>query len=163
MPTSHIAIRHTIFSTKVSKLIYFPSLIMPNCLITFIQIHNWLLSELNQLVTVLGFLCVYFVTWSYDVNLVIRVYLDRFCNYVSPSNKGRHIVLVWFFLLLLLLLLRFCFFSAKLVRTITFLSFQIGQLYLVCGCMTIRQCVTYHNDLCETLTFDLKVKLLFFK
>ena len=31
-------------------------------------------------------------------------------NYVSPSNEGRHIVLVYFF---------FCFFSAKLVRTIT--------------------------------------------
>jgi hypothetical protein len=43
-------------------------------------------------------------------------------------------------------------------RTITCLSFQIGQLYLVCGCMTIRWCVAYHNDLCETLTFDLKVK-----
>jgi hypothetical protein len=27
----------------------------------------------------------------------------------------------------------FCFFSVKLARTITFLSFQIGQLYLVCG------------------------------
>jgi hypothetical protein len=40
----------------------------------------------------------------------------------------------------------FCF-SAKLVRTITFLSFQIGQLYLVCGCMTISRCVAYHNDL----------------
>jgi hypothetical protein len=40
LPTSHIAIRQTIFSTKVSKLIYFPSLIMPNCLITFIKIHN---------------------------------------------------------------------------------------------------------------------------
>ena len=52
----------------------------------------------------------------------------------------------------------FCFFSAKLVRTITFLSFQIGQLYLVCGCMTIRQCVAYRNDLYGTLTFDLKVK-----
>jgi hypothetical protein len=39
----------------------------------------------------------------------------------------------------------FCFFSAKLVRTITFLSFQIGQLYLVCGCMTIRQCVAYYG------------------
>ena len=50
----------------------------------------------------------------------------------------------------------FCFFSAKLVQTITFLSFQIGQLYLVCGCMTIRRGVTYRNDLC--LTFDLKVK-----
>ena len=57
----------------------------------------------------------------------------------------------------------FCFFSAKLVQTITFLSFQIGQLYMVCGCMTIRRCVTYHNDLCGTLTFDLKVKNLFFK
>ena len=108
MPTPHtcITIRQTIFSTKVSKLIYFPSLIMPNCLITLIKIHNWLLSELNQY-TCHGtwFLYVYFVTWSYDVNPVIRVYLDRFCNYVSPSNEGRHIVLVWFFLPLLLLLL----------------------------------------------------------
>ena len=34
----------------------------------------------------------------------------------------------------------------------TFLSFQIGQLYLVCGCMTIRRCVTYRNDLRGTLT-----------
>jgi len=73
-----------------------------------------------------------------------------FVNYVSPSNEGRHIVLV-------------CFFSAKLVRTITFLSFQIGQLYLVCGCMTIRWCVAYRNDLRGTLTFDLKVNKLFFK
>jgi hypothetical protein len=51
---------------------------------------------------------------------------------------------------------RFCFFSAKLLRTVTFLSFQIGQLYLVCGCMTTRRCVTYRNDL--RLTFDLEVK-----
>ena len=29
--------------------------------------------------------------------------LSRFNNYVSPSNEGRHIVLVWFFLLPLLL------------------------------------------------------------
>jgi hypothetical protein len=36
------------------------------------------------------------------------------------------------------------------------LSFQIGQLYLVCGCMTIRRCVAYRNDLRGTLTFDLK-------
>ena len=50
-------------------------------------------------------------------------------NYVYPSNEGRHIV-----------------------RTITFLSFQIGQLYLVCGCMTIRRCVAYRNDLRGTLT-----------
>ena len=53
---------------------------------------------------------------------------------------------------------RFRFFSAKLVWTITFLSFQIGQLYLVCGCMTIRRCVAYRNDLRGTLTFDLKIK-----
>ena len=47
------------------------------------------------------------------------------------------------------------FFSAKLVRTITVLSFQIGQLYLACGCMTIRRCVAYRNDLRLTLPFDL--------
>jgi hypothetical protein len=40
---------------------------------------------------------------------------------------------------------------------------QPHQWYLVCGCMTIRQCVTYRNDLRGTLTFDLKVKQLFFK
>ena len=42
---------------------------------------------------------------------------------------------------------RFCFFSAKLVWTITFLSFEIGQWYWVCGCMTRRRCVVYRNDL----------------
>ena len=78
-------------------------------------------------------------------------------NYVSPSNEGKHIVLVWFFFHF------FCFFSAKLVRTITFLSFQIGQWYLVCECMTIRWCVAYRNDLHVTLTFDLRVKWLFFR
>jgi hypothetical protein len=52
----------------------------------------------------------------------------------------------------------FCFFSAKLVRTITFLSFQIGHLYLACGCMNIRRCVVYRNDIHGTLTFDHKVK-----
>ena len=46
----------------------------------------------------------------------------------------------------------FCFFSAKFFRTITFLSFQICQLYLVCGCMTIMRCVAYRNDLRGTLT-----------
>jgi hypothetical protein len=51
----------------------------------------------------------------------------------------------------------FCFFSVKLVRTITFLSFQIGQWYSVCGCMTIRRCVAYHNDLHGTQLFDLEV------
>jgi hypothetical protein len=50
---------------------------------------------------------------------------DKF-YYVSPSNEGRHCFSLIFF---------FCFFSAKLVRTITFLSFQIGQLYLLCGCI----------------------------
>ena len=67
MSTSHIAIRQTIFSAKVSKLIYFPSLIMPNCLITFIKIHNWMLSELNQytsLVMVLGFYVFILSLWE---------------------------------------------------------------------------------------------------
>ena len=35
----------------------------------------------------------------------------------------------------------FCFFSAEIVRAITFLSFQIGQWYLICGCMNIRRIV----------------------
>jgi hypothetical protein len=34
----------------------------------------------------------------------------------------------------------------------------LNSIYLVCGCITIRRCVAYRNDLCGTLTFDLKVK-----
>jgi hypothetical protein len=69
---------------------------------------------------------------------------------MSPLRTKGDILLSDFFF--------FCFFSAKLVRTITFLSSQIGQLYLVCVCMTIRRCVAYHYDLRGTSTFDLKVK-----
>jgi hypothetical protein len=42
--------------------------------------------------------------------------------------------------------------SLLLVRSITFLSFEIGQWYLVCGCMTIRRSAMYRNDLRGTLT-----------
>jgi hypothetical protein len=42
-------------------------------------------------------------------------------------------------------------------------TYQIDSIYLVCECMTIRRCVAYRNDLRGTLTFDLKVKKLFFK
>ena len=58
---------------------------------------------------------------------------------MSPLRTKGDILLSDFFF--------FCFFSAKLVRTITLLSSQIGQLYLVCVCMTIRRCVAYHYDL----------------
>ena len=68
---------------------------------------------------------------------------------MSPLRTKRDIVFVWFFLLLLL---------NEACPDHNFLSFQIGQLYLVCGCMTIRWCVTYRNDLRRTLTFGLKVK-----
>jgi hypothetical protein len=40
------------------------------------------------------------------------------------------------------------------------LSFEIGQWYLVCGCMTIRWCVAYRNDLRGTLIFDRYLKLM---
>ena len=90
--------------------------------------------------------CAFFQHSGQNVCMKIRICIFVFYFYfVSPSNEGRHIVLVWFFF-------RFCFFSAKLVRTITCLSFEIGQWYLVCGCMTIRRCVAYRNDLCWTLT-----------
>jgi hypothetical protein len=95
---------------------------------------------------------------SKDKNVMARTrkyYLKN--NYLTlrskvkvPRRSLRHIVLVWLFLPLLLLPLS--------EATITFLSFQIGQLYLVCGCLTIRRCVAYRNDLRGTLTFDLKVK-----
>jgi hypothetical protein len=45
----------------------------------------------------------------------------------------------------------------KLARTITFLSFQIGQLYLVCGWMTIRRCRYYLRN--NYLTLRSKVKV----
>jgi hypothetical protein len=43
-----------------------------------------------------------------------------------------------------------CYGPEKKILSITFLSFEIGQLYLVFGCMTIRRCVVYHNYLCGT-------------
>ena len=70
--------------------------------------------------------------------------------YVSPSNEGRHIVLVWFFLPLLLPL--FLLLLSEACPDHNFFVSDIGQLYLVCGCMTIRRCVAYRNDLCGTLT-----------
>jgi hypothetical protein len=91
------------------------------------------------------------IVWCKLVVFVASIWVT---NYVAPSNEGSHIVLVWFFLplpLLLLLLSEAC-------PDHNCLSFDIGQWYLVCGCMTIRQCVAYCNDLRGTLTFDLKVK-----
>jgi hypothetical protein len=111
-------------------------------------------------------------------------------NYVTPSNEGRNIVLVWFFLLLPLLLLLseacpdhnlFVFPDRSIIfgmwvhdhkavcRTVmTFVgpwpltsrsnNYFLNSIYLVCGCMIIRRCVAYRNDLRGTLTFDLKVK-----
>jgi hypothetical protein len=54
------------------------------------------------------------------------------------------------------------YFKNHCFRAKTCFSFQIGQWCMVCGCMTIRQCVAYHNDLHGTLIlkplFDLQVK-----
>ena len=76
------------------------------------------------------------VRYSYQASIVTQRKFGptTFINIIimSPLRTKGDIVLVGFFFRF------FCFFSAKLVRTITFLSFQIGQLYLVCGCMTIR-------------------------
>jgi hypothetical protein len=93
----------TIFSTKVSKLIYFPSLIISNCLITFIKIHNWLLSELNQY-TCHGtcFLCVYFVTWSYHLHVFPSVpFIDRFdcTNHMSIIDRWHKVNIHIFWIL----------------------------------------------------------------
>jgi hypothetical protein len=66
------------------------------------------------------------------------------CTHILERRETYCFSLIFFF--------HFRFFSAKLVRTITFLSFEIGQWYLVCGCMTMRRCVAYRNDLCGTLT-----------
>ena len=81
------------------------------------------------------FLCIFQINWNFEETFMVSVaitamqqiteflkvciyfqtlHILRF-NYVSPSNEGRHIVLVWFIF--------FRFFSAKLVRTITFFVF----------------------------------------
>ena len=55
------------------------------------------------------------------------------------------------------------FYKGTIVRTITVLSFHLGLRYLVCwSCITVRRCVAYHNDPHVTLTFDLKVKFMYF-
>jgi hypothetical protein len=79
-----------------------------------------------------------FKTYSTRQINIVEFWIKYFHLIMSPlRTKGTiYIVCLIFF---------FRFFSAKLVQTITFLSFQIGQLYFVCGCMTIRRCVTkYH-------------------
>ena len=50
----------------------------------------------------------------------------------------------------------------RVVQTITLFWFDIGLPYLAYGCITMRQCVshTYNSDI--TLTFDLKVKFVWF-
>jgi hypothetical protein len=97
-------------------------------------------------------------SWGFIINQFIHVSQSEITDnrHVIKAIYRKNVILVrycadFFFCF-------FCIFSAKLVWTITFLSFQIGQLYLVCGCMTIRRCVAYRNDLRRTLTFDLKVK-----
>jgi hypothetical protein len=81
------------------------------------------------------FLCIFQINWNFEETFMVSVAITamqqiteflKVCiyfltlhflrfNYVSPSNEGRHIVLVWFIF--------FRFFSAKLVRTITFFVF----------------------------------------
>ena len=120
-----------------------------NRLLTYMCMHGPNFNEmLETKETILSLTCIMKMNspWNYKT-------IRRF-NYVSPSNDGRHIVLVWFFLLLPLLL----FLLSEACPDHNFLVFQIGQLYLVCGCMTIKWCVAYRNDLRWTLTFDLKVK-----
>jgi hypothetical protein len=63
-------------------------------------------------------------------------------NYHWPTSKDKNVMAQ----------------TRKYYMTITFLSFEIGQWYFVCGCMTIRRYVANRNDLHGTLTFDLKVK-----
>ena len=46
------------------------------------------------------------------------------------------------------------------VRAITSLFFEVGIPYMAYGCITKRRCVTYIDDLCMTLTFDLNVKII---
>ena len=48
------------------------------------------------------------------------------------------------------------------VRAITSLFFEVGIPYLTYGCITMRRCVMYIDDLCMTLTFDLEIKNISF-
>jgi hypothetical protein len=71
----------------------------------------------------------------FNVRVIIRLKYETSSYYVPFKRRETYCFSLIFFFRFRF----FWFFSAKLVRTITFLSFQIGQLYLVCGCMTIRR------------------------
>ena len=77
--------------------------------------------------------------------------------YVSPSNEGRHIDLVWFFLLLIPLALLPLLLS-EACPDHNFFVFRDSSMIFGMWCMTIGRCVAYRNDLRGTLTFDLRVK-----
>jgi hypothetical protein len=112
--------------------------------------------------------------------------MSYLCYYVSPSNEGRHIVLVWFFSSASAsaasassqrshhtcfvfpdrsIIFGMWVHDHKAVCRVLYWPLNsrsnncfLNSIYLVCGCMTIRRCVAYRNDLRGTLTFDLKVK-----
>ena len=80
-------------------------------------------------------------------------------SYVSPSNEGRHIVLVWFVLplpllppLLLPLLL------SEACPDHNFFVFPDRPIIFGMWVHDHNACVAFRNDLRGTLTFDLKVK-----
>ena len=50
------------------------------------------------------YLYIFLNCWWFLI-IILLYWIFDWTNYISPSNKGRHIVLVWFFLLLPLLLL----------------------------------------------------------
>jgi hypothetical protein len=110
-----------------------------------------------------------FDMWVHDYKAVCRMPLWPLWDLDLWPQGQRHNKVLWCRLIGFLIntfpflnkvdwVVNICNITKIKVCSITLLSFEIGQWYLVCWCMTIRRCVTYRNDLCGTLTFDLKVK-----
>ena len=151
--------KYIVKQSKVTNTLICPSIVhvisLYLILIIFLHIFN-LPCQFFQFFQHISFFTEHAKKHDEDYVSIFSGKINLIYYYVSPFERRETYC---FSLIFFIRFFRFfCFFSAMLVRTITFLSFQIGQLYLVCGCMTIRRCVTYRNDLRETLTFDLKVK-----
>jgi hypothetical protein len=141
----------------------------------FFPLHIWK-SPLNKWTLDTIDFCILFKWTNYIHKLIGNIY-------VSPSNEGRHIVLVWFFLLplpllhllLLLLLSEACERNNYLTlrskvkvqrRSLRYATYRLMIMYPHTKCHwpisknknVIRRCVAYRNDLRWTWTFDLKVK-----
>ena len=52
-------------------------------------------------------------------------------------------------------------YDMALCSSLSFFSFDIVMLFFTRECITMVRCVAYIHELCMTLTFDLKIKIIF--